>query len=299
VWLLLALIAYSIFAVITIVDKFLLEKPIPNPFVYSFYTGVLGIFTLVLVPFGFEIPTTAALLIGLIAGIVFIGALLLFFSALQIGEASRIGISFGGFVPFFTLTFIYFTTKEFPNVIQGIALLFLVAGGFVIVLERIQTMIHNFKKFLFVVSSSILFGLYFTMTRFLFEFYSFATVYIIINAGSLLFALSFLLFPRIRRQIFQNRGAMKTKFGGLFVLKNASGGLASLLIHKAVALAYFSEVAIINALQGFQFALVFFLALFMTKKYPHILHEEFHKRAIISKIIGMGLIIIGIAILAF
>ena len=50
-WLIVAISAYLILAIVFLVDKYLLVGPIPNPKIYAFYIGTLGIAVLLLVPF--------------------------------------------------------------------------------------------------------------------------------------------------------------------------------------------------------------------------------------------------------
>lgn len=297
-WLILAILAYILFAAATITDKYLLAKPIPDARVYAFYTGALGIFTAWLAVFGFEIPDSASILLALLAGAIFIWALFLFFAALRIGEVSRIGISLGGLVPFFTLFFVYLWTGEFPSSLQITAFAFLVTGSFVIIFERFVQATHNFKKFVLILSSSLLFGLYFALVGFLFDKQSFISVFVLIKIGGVLAALLFLFFPSVRKTIFEHKKSPSKRAGGIFIAKNAAGGVGAISLHFAISIARFIEVSLINALQGIQFALIFFAAIFLTKKFPGIIKENIGKEAIIVKILGTGFIVTGIIILA-
>jgi len=49
-WLTLIILAYFLFAIVALGDKYLLKGP-PNPKIYTFYVGVLGILALFLIPF--------------------------------------------------------------------------------------------------------------------------------------------------------------------------------------------------------------------------------------------------------
>jgi len=296
-WLFLALAAYFIFAAVTITDKYLLTRPIPDARVYAFYTGIFGLFAFILVPFGFEVPPNILIFLGIMAGAIFTAALFLFFVALRISEASRVGISLGGLVPFFTLLFVYVGTGEFPEFSQSIAFAFLVGGSLIIIFERLKRFLHNIKIFSLVLASSFLFGLYFTLAKFLFQVQPFVSAFIWIKIGGALFAIIFLFFPEVRKILFQHKKSPPKRIGGIFVVKNAAGGLGSILQHLAISIARFGEVALVSALQGVQFALVFFIALFLTKRFPKIIKEEIHGAAILTKILGTTLIIAGIVLL--
>lgn len=297
-WLLLALAAYILFAAVTVTDKYLLQRPIPDAKVYAFYTGIFGLFAFVLAPFGFEIPSDAFIFLGILAGIFFIAALFLFFVALRIGEVSRVGISLGGLVPFFTLFFVYIGTGEFPEFSQSVAFSLLVIGSFIIIFERFQKFLHNIKTFSLVLASSFLFGLYFTIVKFLFQTQPFVSAFIWIKIGGALFALIFLFSPQVRKILFEHKKSLPKKVGGIFIAKNTAGGVGALLQHFAISIARFGEVALVNALQGAQFAIVFFIALFLTKRFPKIIKEEMHREALVAKILGAAFIIVGVVLLA-
>jgi drug/metabolite transporter (DMT)-like permease len=87
-WLLFALASYTIFASITVTDKYLLSRSLPDARVYAFYTGILGLFAFVFAPFGFRVPSITTAALGICAGALLIAAMFLFFSALRRGEAS-------------------------------------------------------------------------------------------------------------------------------------------------------------------------------------------------------------------
>jgi len=301
-WLLLALLAYILFAAVTIADKYLLARPIPDARVYTFYVGVFGLFAFVLAPFGFQIPAGLFIFLSIFAGILFVGGLFLFFTALRMGEVSRVGISLGGLVPFFTLLFVYIGVNELPNPTQIIAFMLLATGSLIIIFERAQKVVRHLVTFGLVFGASILFGLYFTVAKFLFFEQPFISAFIWIKIGGALFASLFLFSPAVRKMIFKHKKLplKKTRnIGGILIIKSAVGGVAALLLHAAISFARFGEVAVVNALQGVQFALVFFIALFLTKNFPKIIKEEIHRDAVITKVVGTGFVIAGIMVLAF
>lgn len=52
-WLLLVILAHLFYALVFLIDKYIVSRPLPHPVVYAFYVGVLSIFIWVLAPFGF------------------------------------------------------------------------------------------------------------------------------------------------------------------------------------------------------------------------------------------------------
>src|SRR4030043_1435588 len=102
-WLIITISAYFILAVVFLIDKYLLVGPIPNPKIYAFYVGVLGIFVLLIVPFiGFYFPNSFEFFLALISGASFTYGIYWFFKALKLFESSRIVPAVGGILPIFT-----------------------------------------------------------------------------------------------------------------------------------------------------------------------------------------------------
>lgn len=297
-WLIFALAAYVLFAAATITDKYLLAKPIPDARVYAFYTGALGLFAFFLAPFGFFIPQDIFILFGILAGVIFLVALFLFFFALQREEVSRVGIALGGLTPLFTLLLVYVGTRSLPDTQELFAFALLVVGSIIILLENFRKLSHHAFVFALVTASSFLFGLYFLIAKFLFENLSFINAFLWIKLGGAFAALFFLFSSDVRKMLFHHKKSLPKTAGGIFIAKNAAGGIAALLQHLAIAAARFGEIALVNALQGVQFALVFLGVVFLTKKFPEVVREKIDREAMIVKAAGTAFIIGGIITLA-
>lgn len=297
-WLLFALAAYLLFSAATLTDKYLLARPIPDAKVYAFYTGVLGLAAFIFAPLGFQVPHPAIIFLGIFAGIIFIFALFLFFSTLKTGEVSRIGISLGGLIPLFTLLFTYIGTGGLPHAVEFFAFILLVAGSFIVAFDKYARLLCNLQNLGLVVASSFLFGFYFFIAKFLFTVQPFISAFIWIKVGGALFALLFLFSPKVRKILFEHKKSPPKKAGRIFVVKNAAGGVGALLLHLAISMARVSEVAIVNALAGTQFALVFLGAVFLTKRAPGIVKEKISREAMAVKLAGTSLVMLGIILLA-
>src|SRR3989344_3073074 len=101
-WLAIVLIGHFLNALAFLMDKFLLTKKIPSPFVYAFFIGALGILGVVLIPFGFSVPSALEITRALVAGATFVLALIFFFAGLKENEVSRVVPLTGGPVALFT-----------------------------------------------------------------------------------------------------------------------------------------------------------------------------------------------------
>ena len=64
-WFYITILAYLLFAVANIFDRYILHGPLQHPRVYAFYFGISGLFALFLIPFGFSIPSLSIIIFSL------------------------------------------------------------------------------------------------------------------------------------------------------------------------------------------------------------------------------------------
>jgi len=299
-WLLIVVIAHFFYAGIFIIDRYLLKRGFPNPLSYAFYTGILSIFTLVLVPFGFSVPPIKQIAVSLATGIIWLLATIVFFTALRRGESSRVVPTVGGLIPLFTLGLSFIFLGERLASKEIIAFCLLVGGGiFLSVLvtkARIfsnNKKIHLTKAFIPALGAALFFAVYFVMTKSVFFQQNLISGMIWIRLGAVLGSL-LLLVPSVSRQmILKKRKTIKVKSFGLFLSARGLGAVAGFLIYWAISL---GSVTLVNALQGVQFLFLLVLAFFLFRKVPS-LREHFDKRVLLQKIIAIIFICLGLAIL--
>ncbi|MBU2576079.1 EamA family transporter, partial [Patescibacteria group bacterium] len=162
-WITIVLAGHFLNALAFLMDKFLLAKKIPSPFIYAFFIGALGILGLVLIPFGFSVPSGVEIARALIAGATFVIALVFFFAGLKENEASRVVPLTGGFVPAFTFVLAYFFLAERLGMMEIAAFVALVAGGVLITIERGG---HGSKRgYVYAVIAALIFAISFVITK--------------------------------------------------------------------------------------------------------------------------------------
>ena len=302
-WLLVTISSYLILAVVFLVDKYLLVGPIPNPKVYAFFVGSLGIFVLILVPFvGFQIPAVEQVVLSLSAGIVFIWALFWFYKGLQIFEASRVVPAIGGLVPIFTFLLVYILSfgKEILSLGQGTAFILLILGTILVTLEKEKLINLQSLKISFL--AAFLFSLSFVMRKYVYLAQPFLSGYIWITIGGFLMALIFLFLPEVRRELLKIKMNFPKRTAVLFLCNQAGGISANILQNWAIALAPLVCVAIINALQGVQYVFLLMFAVLLSLTQPLWakragLKEEISRKILVQKIIAITLIGMGLAFL--
>lgn len=296
-WLIVIIIAYLLFAIVALIDRYLLAGP-PNPKIYSFYVGMLSGLFAVLIPFiDFSIPDLVLLGIAFLAGALLIPAYFSLYTGLQKFEASRIITASGGLIPLFSFVLVW----SFPGGERVLSLsvlisfLLLVAGSIIITWQREALFKESLKI-------SALAAFFFALSLFLskqvYNAVPFLTGLIWIRIGSFLTALIFLLGRKTRKEIFQEQESFDRKTGVLFLFNQGMGGAAMILQNLAVALAGVSFLPIIHALQGLEYGFLFVLAVLFSSKFPRLLKKDLTLKVITKKVAGIALIGIGLAVLA-
>lgn len=298
-WLLVTIFAYLILAVVFLVDKHLLVGPIPNPKVYAFYTGVLGIAAVLLIPFiNFHLPDRLETLLSFISGASFIFGIFWFFKALKLFESSRVVPAVGGILPIFTFLLIYIFSKGKENLsLSGFsAFTLLVAGSFLITYQKTKKI--SWKSLQISVISAFFLAVSFVSAKYVYISSPFLVGLVWIRIGGGVSALILLLSSALRREIFKEKIAVQKKTALIFLSNQAAGAGGNILQNWAVALAPLSYVAFINALQGVQYLFLLIFAVFLSLKFPEILKEEISKEILLQKIIAILLIGGGLVLLA-
>lgn len=303
-WLLIAIIAYFIYAVVFIVDKFLLSQTKLQPSVYAFYIGIFsGFAALVLIPFDFSIISVEQTIISFIAGILFILATFFFYKSIQIGEVSRITPIIGGAIPIFTLILTYLFLGERLTINQLIAFCLFVLGGVIMLwpskkirVRQGMVKIPLIKRLPLAILSALLFAGSFVLTKFIYNELSFINGFIWIRIGGVIGSLLLFFSSDLRKIIFQVSKSIKIKTVEIAVFSKCLSALAFILLNYAI---YLGSVTLVNALQGVQYLLLLVIAFFLSKKFPNIIKEQIGQDVIIKKIIAILFISIGLGILVF
>lgn len=304
-WIFIAIAAYFLIALQTILDKFLLtSNRVAEPATYTFFVGLMSIFTFILFPFGFHAIGMEQLIWSLVSGTIFIYGIFCLFTAIEKNEASRVTPVVGSIIPITTLTLsmIFLGEKLSAPEVGGIFLL--VCGGIFISLEFLGKSLEPrklFAGFYLTVMAGILIAVAFIMFKYLYTQDNFVNVFIWTRLGLFGGALSLLLFPFWRKvilqsfQSFNHPDKKNRRTGVLFVANKILGGVGSALTHLAVSL---GSVAIVNALTSVEYVFVFILGLALSLKFPDIFQEKRTWRNILQKTLGICVIVMGIVLIS-
>jgi len=298
-----ALSSYFLGALAVILDKFLLgSKRISSAPVYSFYIGISGLAVLVLIPFGFHIPSFFQIFLSLISGGMFSAGILFLYFAIQKGEASRVTPIVGAIIPLVTYFLSFVTSNEHFILVQITGIILLVFGGLLISFDLPLKI--NQRKFALGFWDCVWAGILLALAYFLFKFVyneqTFLNGFVWTRIGAFLGVAAYLFVPNWRKDIFNSfKGFKKPKkegyqTGALFVTNKIIGGTGSVLLNFAISL---GSVTIVNSLISSQYVFVLVLAFFAHKKYPFIFGEKLYFWDWAQKVGAIVLIGVGVVLI--
>lgn len=108
--------------------------------------------------------------------------------------------------------------------------------------------------------------------------------------------ITFLIFPKIRKDIFSQK--FNQKISTLLVGGQIVGGVGVLFQQYAIFLAEPIQVPLINALEGVRYAFLLFFVFILSFLKPQLLKEEIKGKILIQKIVAILLIGVGLIILS-
>jgi drug/metabolite transporter (DMT)-like permease len=292
------IIGYGLTGGSIVVDKILLNKSLPNPFLYVFYISILGFLGLFFLPFGI-ILTGQSLFFNVTSGIFFALSLLVLFESLRRGEASVAGPVVGALNPLFTLLIATFLLNQSLSVNQSIAFSIIMLGTVILTLNLVSKHIAFNKQLGLMILAGLLFAISYLLQKQGFEVSNFLSGIVISRIGAAIFVLFFLISPIFRKQIFIKQTPTKSFSLGkttlLLIFGQTMGALSALFIGFGVSL---GNPALVNSLFGVQYLVILVAALILAKKHPELLDETLTKAVLFQKILGAIILSIGVYMLA-
>jgi len=294
-WLIIAILAYFLFALSSLGDKYILIGP-PNPKVYAFYVGILSIVVLLLIPFtGFFIPSLNQVFLFLLYGLIFILALLSLYGGLERFEVSRIIPALGGFLPIFTfvLAFFFLGQEGFFSSRTIISFCLLILGS--IFISKGESFNFSLKSLFFAGLSALFLSLCFIVSKIIYLQLDFWHGFIGMRLGVFVFALFLMLSKDVRQEIFAKKKAFTKKTTIVFLLVQILGAGAVILQNWSIDLVDVLYISFVSALQGVQYLFLFIFSLLFYKVFK----EKISKNIVLQKSFAIILILVGLIILYY
>jgi drug/metabolite transporter (DMT)-like permease len=295
VWLLITIAAYFFGAITHLFDKYLLKQSRTDPGVLTFYVGLLGIIGIVLAPWGLQWVGWLNLAIDLFAGAAFLTAILFFFYALNRADVSKVASLVGGLTPVFILILVFIIKKESLSPAQILSFCLIVAGSFLISLEKKRGKILLKGGLWLAIISAFLFSVSHLLSQAVYLKQGFISGFVLARIGGCLGALALLLWPQMRNKLLLDLKKPRPQKALIFFVGQTCGALNFILFNFAFTI---GPIALISALQGTQYVFLFLMVLFLSQQAPNLIKEKINGPIILQKIISVLLIAVGIGILA-
>jgi drug/metabolite transporter (DMT)-like permease len=286
---LIAIIAHGLIGISLVWDKVLLKRPQTTDLAsYVFWLGIISIFGMVLIFFGFEWPALWVTVLALVTGFLHLLAVYFYYAALKAGEASQTLAIVGGFSPVATaLIGIPLLQKQLGGDAL-IAFALLTAGGFLMFFsERVNTR-HMLP---WIVLSSSLFGLVNVLQKVVFNNTNFVSGYVFFTLGTALAAGAMLVYPRWRREILTTSQESEPGSRFWYFVNRLIDGLGSFLIFYAISLA---SPALVDAITAVRYVIIFLGAYLLTRLRPVWLSENFTGTVLLGKSIATAMVVAGL-----
>lgn len=293
-----AILGYILVGGSLLINKIQIQTREINPVAYTFYTSALQGLVIFFIPFGFSLNfSLEALSSSTISGVVFVLALLTLFQSLKLRELSVVGPLVGALNPLFSFLIGVFFLNQLLTKYELSAFFVLIVGAAVLTANLWAKKLAFNQPLMLMVSAGILFGLSYVFLRQAFLQTNFINALIISRLAAAVFALSFLLLPKLKHQIMRinPQGTVTVGQKLLFLLGQAASGGANLMIFFAVSLA---NPALVNSLFGVQYLVILIAALILGKNHPQLLDENLSKGVIIQKTAGAAILSFGVYLLS-
>lgn len=288
---LIAIVAHGLIGVSLVWDKILLKTPgTKNLLGYVFWLGAISVFGVVLVPFGYRNAHLWVIILAFGTGIIDLVAVFFYYLALKLGEASETLAVMGGFSPVATVAIGYALLSKQLSGEQLIGFALMTAGGFVMFLSE------NFplKKLLGpVLLASGLLGLENVLLKVVYNHTNFVTGYVWFTIGTFVGAMVLLIPPAWRKQILEESEEAKPSSRFWYFVNRFVAGVGAFLVTYAISL---THPALVDAISGVRYAVIFLGAYLFTKLKPNWLKEEFGGWEFVTKAAATLLVVAGLVL---
>lgn len=287
---LIAIVAHSLIGTSLVWDKILLKKQgMKNLLSYVFWLGAISVFGLVVAFFGFKLPPLRYVGMGFTAGVLDLVASYFYYAALKAGEASEELAAMGGFGPAAT-ALIAIPLLKSPIGGDLIGFVIMTLGGFIMFFASKVPL----KKMLpLILLASGAFGMTNVLQKIVFNNTNFATGFVFYTLGTFAGAMALLVPPSWRKQIFQHseEAPPRSKIG--YMINRFMAGLGSFLVVFAISR---TSPAMVEAISGVRYVIIFVGAYAITKWRPSWFKEDFRGWVLVAKVVATCLVITGLVL---
>ncbi len=323
-------------ALAAVIERAMLSSSLVKPAPYVLIISLLGGATALFIGLGFLVlssnpyfvfivPPNAGRLftIGLAAGALYPIALYFYFSLLSRNEVSRVVPVLGALVPIFILIMSVVLLGEKLLLSHIAAIILLICGTVLLTAKNNFSRLFIRTDLYFLVLCAFLFAAHYALAKGIYSSLPFVQSALFIQfgdfAGGVILYLVLMRFQRAPRATTAESSRMRTfvnkilKRGHavsdavpqprskgvrafLILVSQLFGGVGGILLQISI---FLGSVALVNALQGVQFAFLFIILLVAKPFFGSVLSEEWETRIFIQKAAGVLCVGAGIAFIAF
>ncbi|MBN1779346.1 MAG: EamA family transporter [Candidatus Buchananbacteria bacterium] len=298
-WIILAIAAPALYAISNFFDRFILQKRIKDPFVLTAIGGLLAF------GFGFlfwaiqlfPVFSGLQMVVLLFAGTLFEIALIPWYKAVSLDDASRVAPLFQSF-SVFALILSYFILGETLSGLQLIGFVLILSGAFFLSVDKFSRKIFSLRpSFWYMMLSSFLFALPVVLFKLVIIDQSFWPALSYELMGGLIGAVLVILYLVFSRRV-NSLADLKFKSGTFFILvaNEVIYLVGHVLNFLAVSLA---PVALVSALGGTQPLFMLVFGVILSVFWPKIIKEDIAKKTLLIKLISVLLIFLGCVAISF
>ncbi|MBI2651870.1 DMT family transporter [Candidatus Woesearchaeota archaeon] len=291
-WVYFVLIAEGIWSICMLIDKFAISKQhIKNPLVFIILNGAMNVLIIFLLPFfSFASLKFNDILVALASGIFLSLAVIVYYKAIQYEEISRIAILFQ-LGPIFALILSYFLIGEILTKNHLIGFFFLLGAGLIFSYKKTEVSFKISTAFYLMAFSMLLGTIGAIAAKYIYSITDFWNAFLWLRISGFT-ALLVLLLPSVRKELVTTFRQTSPKIKRLMLLKMVID--FSAFVFAGYALKN-SPVSLVTALSSSVLPLFVFVLILITSIYiPSIVKEEIDKKAILTKLLAIVLIILGI-----
>jgi len=302
-WLWLVVVGQLLLAGVALIDKYVVtsDTVVLRPFTYTFWISILSsgsiliyFFSWIPIPIdglaipsfaNIQAPTLGVFALAITAGYAFFTALLSMFTALKTADASDVVPVVGAMNAVFTflLSYFFLGTTLAHNFLTGFILL-------VIGTILVSTLRLSWHNILSVIHAGLMFGVHYVCIKALFIETNFDTAFFWSRLSIVMIALSMLLIPYYYEKVMVRTRAAKSRDGAFLLGNKILGGLASIILLKAIE---FGDVSLVQALGGLQYLVLLGFAACCGRKIAKDWGENVTTRDVVQKAVAIPLIVLG------
>ncbi len=303
-WIILVIVAQFLLAGVALIDKYVVtsDTVVLRPFTYTFWISLLSSASILVFFFSWmpipidglnilsfaniQAPTLTIFALSITAGYAFFTALLSMFTALKTADASDVMPVVGGLNAIFTFFLShYFLKTVLPdNFLTGFILL--VFGT--ILMSTFRLSLHNALS---VTHAGLMFGVHYVCIKALLLETNFDTAFFWSRAAIASIALSMLLVPYYYKKVMIRTRGAKKRDGAFLISNKIIGGLAGIILLKAIEL---GDVSLVQALGGLQYLILLVFSACCGRKTSKDLGENVTAGDIFQKTIAIPVIVLGL-----